>query len=74
MREAPMYQEIIQEGRREEALLFIMRQLTRQIGTLTLDLQLMMVQNLTTAQLEELGVALLDFDNPDVLAAWLQNQ
>ncbi|WP_322506325.1 DUF4351 domain-containing protein [Chroococcidiopsis cubana] len=40
---------------------------------LTLDLQLQ-VQNLTTPQLEELGVALLDFNNADDLAAWLQNQ
>jgi len=73
MREAPMYQEIIQEGRREEALLYTLRLLNRQIGILTLDLQLM-VQNLTTPQLEELGVALLDFNNADDLAAWLQNQ
>ncbi|MGL5925119.1 DUF4351 domain-containing protein [Chroococcidiopsis sp.] len=73
MREAPMYQEIIQEGRREEALLHTLRLLTRRIGTLTLDLQLQ-VQNLTTAQLEELGVALLDFNNAADLAAWLQNQ
>ena len=73
MREAPMYQEIVQEGKREEALLFVMRLLMRQVGTTTLDLQLQ-VQNLTTPQLEELGVALLDFDNASDLAAWLQNQ
>lgn len=73
MREAPMYQEILQEGKREEALSFTMRLLTRRIGTVTLDLQLQ-IQNLTTAQLEELGVALLDFNNSSDLAAWLQNQ
>ncbi|MDV2997604.1 MAG: hypothetical protein N4J56_007309 [Chroococcidiopsis sp. SAG 2025] len=73
MREAPMYQEIIQEGRREEALLYTLRLLNRRIGTLTLDLQLQ-VQNLTTPQLEELGVALLDFNNAADLTAWLQNQ
>ena len=70
MREAPMYQEIIQEGKREEALLFIIRQLRRRIGTLSLDLQLQ-IQNLTTAQLEELGEALLDFTNASDLVAWL---
>jgi hypothetical protein len=32
------------------------------------------IQELATSQLEELGVALLDFDNPSDLAAWLQNQ
>jgi predicted transposase YdaD len=73
MREAPMYQEILQEGKREEALSFTMRLLTRRIGTVTLDLQFQ-IQNLTTSQLEELGVALLDFNNPSDLAAWLQNQ
>lgn len=73
MREAPMYQEIIQEGRREEALLYTLRLLNRRIGTIALDLQLQ-VQNLTTPQLEELGMALLDFNNASELAAWLQNQ
>ncbi|MBE9020747.1 DUF4351 domain-containing protein [Chroococcidiopsidales cyanobacterium LEGE 13417] len=73
MREAPMYQEIIQEGRREEALLYTLHLLYRRIGTLTPNLQLQ-VQNLTTPQLEELGVALLDFNHASDLATWLQNQ
>lgn len=73
MREAPMYQEIIQEGKREEALSFTMRLLAKRIGTVTLDLQLQ-IQNLTTAQLEELGVALLDFNNASDLVTWLEDR
>jgi predicted transposase/invertase (TIGR01784 family) len=77
MREAPMYQEIIQEGmqqgKREEALSFIMRLLAKRIGTVTLDLQLQ-IQNLTTTQLEELGEALLEFNNASDLTAWLEDR
>ena len=42
------------------------------IGTVTLDLQLQ-VQNLTTSELEELGVALLDFRDASDLDGWLSN-
>jgi predicted transposase/invertase (TIGR01784 family) len=73
VRESVIYQEIIERGKREEALSFTMRLLTRRIGEVAPDLQTQ-IQNLTTPQLEELGVALLDFNNPDALAAWLQNQ
>jgi hypothetical protein len=38
------------------------------------ELNISSIQNLTTPQLEELGVALLGFDSADALAAWLQNQ
>ena len=73
MRESVIYQEIIERGKREEALLFIMRQLTRRIGTITPELRAQ-IQNLTVAQLEELGEALLDFNNVSNLVDWLQNQ
>ncbi|PSB42693.1 hypothetical protein C7B80_26700 [Cyanosarcina cf. burmensis CCALA 770] len=66
-------QQGIQQGKQEEALSFTMRLLTRRIGEVAPDLQAQ-IQNLTTPQLEELGVALLDFNNADALAAWLQNQ
>jgi predicted transposase/invertase (TIGR01784 family) len=80
MKESVIYQEIIQEGmqrgieqgKQEEALLLIVRLLTRRIGEVAPEIQTQ-IQNLTTPQLEELGVALLDFNNPDDLAAWLQN-
>ncbi|MBE9018960.1 Rpn family recombination-promoting nuclease/putative transposase [Chroococcidiopsidales cyanobacterium LEGE 13417] len=81
MRESVVYQEIIregvqrgiQQGKQEEARSFTMRLLTRRIGEVAPDLQAQ-IQNLTTTQLEELGVALLDFNNADALTAWLQNQ
>jgi predicted transposase/invertase (TIGR01784 family) len=81
MKESVVYQEIIreglqqgiQQGKQEEALSFTMRLLTRRIGEVAPDLQAQ-IQNLTTPQLEELGVALLDFNNAADLTAWLQNQ
>ncbi|PSM49146.1 hypothetical protein C7Y66_11030 [Chroococcidiopsis sp. CCALA 051] len=77
MKESVIYQGIIregiQQGKQEEALSFTMRLLTRRIGEVAPQLQAQ-IQNLTTPQLEELGVALLDFNNADELAAWLQNQ
>jgi predicted transposase YdaD len=77
MKESVIYQGIIregiQQGRQEEALSFTMRLLARRIGEVTPQLQ-SQIQNLTTAQLEELGVALLDFNNSSDLAAWLQHQ
>ncbi|OWY65655.1 hypothetical protein B7486_40710 [cyanobacterium TDX16] len=85
MKESVVYQEIIreglqqgieqgvQQGKREEALSFTMRLLTRRIGEVAPELQAQ-IQELTTPQLEELGVALLDFNNAADLTAWLQNQ
>ncbi|MGL5879320.1 MAG: Rpn family recombination-promoting nuclease/putative transposase [Xenococcaceae cyanobacterium] len=85
MKESVVYQEIIreglqqgieqgvQQGKREEALSFTMRLLARRIGEVAPQLQAQ-IQELTTPQLEELGVALLDFNNADALAAWLQHQ
>lgn len=69
MKESVIYQGIIregiQQGKREEALAFTMRLLTRRIGEVAPDLQAQ-IQNLTTPQLEERGEALLDFNNADL--------
>ncbi|MDZ4879077.1 MAG: hypothetical protein CLLPBCKN_008515 [Chroococcidiopsis cubana SAG 39.79] len=73
MKESVVYQEILERGKREEALLLTLRLLMRRIGEVAPQLQTQ-IQNLTTAQLEELGVALLDFNNAADLTAWLQNQ
>ena len=72
MRESVIYQEILERGKREEALSLTLRQLSRRIGEVAPNLQAQ-IQNLTTAQIEELGVALLDFRNAADLAAWLQH-
>lgn len=71
MRESPLYQEILQEGRQQEALAFVLRLLTRRFGTVDPDLQ-SRVQRLSSDQLEELGEALLDFSTTQDLVAWLQ--
>ena len=68
MRESIIYQEIIlkgveqglRQGKREEALTYTMRLLTRRCDLVAPELQAQ-IQELTTSQLEELGEALLDF-------------
>lgn len=79
MRESVIYQEIILEGveqglrqgKREEALSYTMRLLTRRFGLVAPELQAQ-IQELTTSQLEELGEALLDFAGVSDLVTWLQ--
>ena len=79
MRESVIYQEIIQEGvkqglqqgKREEALSYTMRLLTRRLGAVKPKLQAP-IQELTITQLEELGEALLDFTDTKDLVAWLE--
>ena len=82
MRESTVFQEILQEGRvlgqeegrvegrQEEALTIIYRQLPRRIGTMAPELQQRLLQ-LSVPQLEDLGEALLDFSGPEDLIAWL---
>jgi predicted transposase YdaD len=71
MRESVIYQEILQEGKQEEALTYTMRLLTRRIGKLEPELEAQ-IRGLTTPELEDLGEALLDFSEAADLAAWLQ--
>ncbi len=67
MRESVIYQEIIQEGK----LALVLRQLTRRFGTITPELEVQ-ARELSTAQLGDLGEALLDFSDVTDLVAWLQ--
>jgi predicted transposase YdaD len=60
----------IQTGKQQEAVLLIMRQLTRRCGALSPQLQ-ERVTSLSVPQLEDLGEALLDFTGVDDLVAWL---
>jgi predicted transposase/invertase (TIGR01784 family) len=78
MQESVTYQDIIQKGRRqgkqEEALKLLMRQLTRRFGVVESQWQ-ERVRRLPLAQLEELSEALLDFETVTDLAVWLdENQ
>ena len=71
MRESAIYQEILQTGRKEGEATLVLRQLTRRFGTLAPELQAQISQ-LSIAQLEELGEALLDFSSMQDLIGWLQ--
>lgn len=73
MRESVIYQEILQEGReegRQSELRLVMRLLTRRLGTVSPELQ-SQIQELSLAQLEDLGEALLDFTAEGDLVNWL---
>ena len=82
LRESPWYQEILQEGESlglekglEQGLeqgerSLIIRQLTRKIGVISAE-TISRIQSLSLDQVEELGDALLDFNQPDDLNAWL---
>jgi predicted transposase YdaD len=54
------YQQIIQEGRQEEAANLVVRQLTRRLGALSAG-QTERIRGLSVFELEALGEALLDF-------------
>ena len=73
MRESVIYQDILQQGRRQEALSFVLRLLNRQLGEVN-PAAIERIQELSLDRLEELGVALLDFSNMADLMAWFTQQ
>jgi predicted transposase/invertase (TIGR01784 family) len=81
MRESVIYQDILQrgvqqgrqEGKREEALSLVIRQLTRRFGAINPQLQ-EQVRSLSLVQLEGLSEALLDFEAVTDLAIWLNKR
>ncbi|MDJ0706727.1 MAG: Rpn family recombination-promoting nuclease/putative transposase [Leptolyngbyaceae cyanobacterium MO_188.B28] len=74
LKQTRVYQEALEEGERLggklEAKSLIMRQLTRKLGEIPQDLQ-GRIEELTLTQLENLGEALLDFEQMDDLVTWL---
>lgn len=74
---SPIYLEKLQEskqiGMQEEANLLVIRQLKRKLGNLPTELEAR-IGNLPLSALEDLGDALLDFDNLDKLTAWLSDR
>jgi predicted transposase/invertase (TIGR01784 family) len=76
LKQTRVYQEALeegrQEGRQEGELAVILRLLTRRLGTVEPQVE-SQIQQLSTAQLEELAEALLDFSTTRDLANWLQN-
>lgn len=74
MRQSVIYQDILQEGRqegkKEEAMLFVTRLLRYKFGEIEPILQAK-IQTLSIEQLEDLGEELLDFAEVSDLEAWL---
>ncbi|WP_445251128.1 DUF4351 domain-containing protein [Microcoleus sp. D3_18a_C4] len=82
MRGSVIYQEIredgllegrqlgLLEGRKDEALSFLSRQLTRRIGSIASETR-EQIQTLSVEELEDLGEALLDFSEASDLTNWL---
>ncbi len=79
MRESAIYQEILQEGlqrgrqegRQEGEATLVLRLLARRLGQTTPEWR-SQIQQLSIAQLEELGEAILDFSTTQDLTDWLQ--
>ena len=61
------------QGRRQEASALTLRQLTRRCGPISPEQQAR-IEALDLPMLQELALALLDFQGPDDLAAWLRQQ
>jgi hypothetical protein len=62
-----------QEVRYESELNLVIRQLEQRIGGVSQDLQVK-INKLSVEDLENLGLALLDFTNKADLVTWLNNQ
>lgn len=73
MQESVIYQDILQKGRRQEALSFCIRLLNRRLDEVD-SLLIERVRVLSIEQLENLGEALLDFSETVDLVAWLEQQ
>jgi predicted transposase/invertase (TIGR01784 family) len=81
LKKSRFYQEIWQEGRqegrregrREEAAAMILRQLSRRIGSVS-ESQGSRISLLSLDRLEDLGEALLDFQNSQDLEKWLGSE
>ena len=80
MQESVIYQEIkaegiqegLQQGKEEGERSLILRQLSRRLGQMPTEVQGQIAQ-LSLAQLEDLGEALLDFKQMADLETWLEN-
>lgn len=73
LKETRVYREIKEEGRQEEAVSLVNRQLTRRFGELPDGLRSLVI-NLPLPTLEMLSEALLDFTSLAELQAWLEER
>ena len=80
MRESVIYQRIESEGirkgkaegRQEEAIALILRQLKRRFNTIPAEIEVK-INDLPIEKIEELGEALLDFQEEEDLINWFEN-
>lgn len=70
LRQTKVFQEFYEEGMQKEGVTLILRQLTRRVGELSSEKRAQ-ISELSVAQLEELGEALLDFEGLADLENWL---
>lgn len=74
MRLAPLYQQdreqAVQQGRQQGEADLVLSQLQRRFGEIPQNLE-ETIRNLSVERLEDLGLALLDFDNLADLDNWL---
>ncbi len=73
LKQTRFYQEVFAEGRQEESTSLILRLLRRRFGAVDAA-QAARIQQLPLEQAEALAEALLDFQTPADLAAWLADQ
>ena len=69
--ETRLYQDVKEEGRQEGEVLLVLKLLRRQVGPLASDIEAQ-ISDLPLPLLEDLGEALLDFDDPSDLTTWLE--
>ncbi|NJO77000.1 MAG: DUF4351 domain-containing protein, partial [Leptolyngbyaceae cyanobacterium RM1_406_9] len=65
-------QEGLQQGLQQGELSLVLRQLSRRVGEIPVELKAQ-IQALSLSQLEELGEALLDFSSLEDLMVWLRS-
>ncbi|BAY27281.1 hypothetical protein NIES2100_71040 [Calothrix sp. NIES-2100] len=73
MKESVIYQDILQQGKKQGEESLILRQLNRRFGDIDAPI-IEQVRNLPTEKLENLGEELLDFSQLADLVAWLEQQ
>ncbi len=72
LKQTKVYQEALEEGKQVGELTIVLRQLKRRLGSIEPQLQ-EQIQQLSSAQVEELAEALLEFSSSADLVAWLQS-
>ena len=72
LKQTRVYQEALAEGELMGERSLILRILTRKLGEIPQDLQ-RQLEDLSLSQLENLGEALLDFEEMQALVDWLNN-